>query len=228
MVHRALFLDRDGTLVEPRHYPSRPEDLVLYAGVATELRWLRAAGFRLVVITNQSGLAHGYFERAQLDRLHEHLVEQLRWEGVDIDAIFVCPHHPEGKVAELAIACDCRKPRPGLLFRAAAELDLDRTRSWFVGDILDDVEAGNRARCRTVLVDLETERLPESPVRRPTFVGRNTVHALRIIEAVEGIRPTADLDYRPPRWSRPSVGDFAMTTLATRMQKEPEPWPSTD
>ncbi|MFL5761004.1 MAG: D-glycero-alpha-D-manno-heptose-1,7-bisphosphate 7-phosphatase [Thermomicrobiales bacterium] len=223
MVHRALFLDRDGTLVEPRHYPSRPEDLVLYPGVAAELRILQAAGFRPVVITNQSGLAHGYFQREQLDCLHEHLRGQLRQGGANIDAIYFCPHHPEGKVAELAIACDCRKPRPGMLVGAAADLDLDLARSWFVGDILDDVEAGNRAGCRTVLVDLDTERLPESPVRCPTYVGRNTVHALRIIQTVEGFRPRADLRYQPPRWDRAPRADVELTAAATRIQREP-PW----
>jgi D-glycero-D-manno-heptose 1,7-bisphosphate phosphatase len=184
---RAVFLDRDGTLVEPRHYPSRPEELVVYAGVPAELRRLRRAGFRVVLVTNQSGLAHGYFRQEDLNRMHEYLVAELRREGVGIDAIYVCPHHPEGRVAELAIGCDCRKPKPGMLLRAAGELGIDLARSWFVGDILDDIEAGNRAGCRTILVDLGTERAPESEIRSPAFVARDTVHALRIIRAVEGI-----------------------------------------
>jgi D-glycero-D-manno-heptose 1,7-bisphosphate phosphatase len=196
----AIFLDRDGTLVETRHYPSRPEDLVLYAGLGAELQTLQRAGFLLVLITNQSGLARGYFGWAELDRMHEKLLETLRLHGVAIDGIYVCPHHPEGTIGELAIECDCRKPKPGMLLRAARELDINLTRSWFIGDILDDVEAGNRAGCRTVLVDLGTERVPESPLRTPTYVARDSLHALRLVQAMEGIPSHVDLDYRPSRW----------------------------
>ena len=98
--------------------------------------------------------------------------------------------------------CDCRKPQPGMLLRAAADLDLDLRHSWFVGDILDDVEAGNRAGCRTVLVDLGTEPQPDRPLRTPHFVARDTRHALRIIKAVECLSHTTDLAYRPLTWSR--------------------------
>lgn len=202
MMTRAVFLDRDGTLVEVRHYPSRPEDLVFYPGIMPELRRLQAAGFRLVLITNQSGLARGYFRQEDLDRMHEWLTAELRGEGVSLAAIYVCPHHPEGTVPDLAVVCDCRKPKPGLLRRAAADLGLDLARSWFVGDILDDVEAGHAAGCRTVLVDLGTERRPERPERCPTYVGRDSVHALKIIQAVEGIGPPAELGYRPRAWAR--------------------------
>lgn len=203
--HRAIFLDRDGTLVEARHYPSRPEELVIYPGVPDALRRLQTAGFRLVLVTNQSGLAHGYFSQDDLDRMHDYLTGELGRAGVSLSAIYVCPHHPEGRIPELAIACDCRKPRPGLLLQAAAGLDLDLRQSWLVGDILDDVEAGNRAGCRTVLVDLGTERPPESPLRAPTFVGRDTVHALQLIAAIEGFPEAVELDYQPPDWAEEPV-----------------------
>lgn len=200
MKERAILLDRDGTLVEPRHYPSRPEELRLFAAIEEPLRRLQAAGWRLVVITNQGGLAHGYFSEAALDVMHDHLRAELAERGVRIDAIYHCPHHPEGVVAELARSCDCRKPQPGMLLRAAADLQLDLGRSWFVGDILDDIEAGQRAGCRTVLVDLGTESLPPEPLRTPSFVARDTAHALRLIAAVEGLGPAEDLHYRPARW----------------------------
>lgn len=196
----AIFLDRDGTLVHPRHYPSRPEDLILYDGVGSRLAWLQDTGFRLVVVTNQSGLARGLFDAAALSRMHEHLTQQLARDGVRVDAIYHCPHHPDGIVPELAIRCECRKPAPGMVLRAAAELGLDLARSWFVGDILDDVEAGNRAGCRTVLVDLGTEPEPRDDVRRPDYVARDTVHALEVIAAVEGLGPATDLTYRSHRW----------------------------
>lgn len=196
----ALFIDRDGTLVEARHYPSRPEDLVLYPGIGPGLRLLQGAGWKLVVITNQSGIARGLFTEEDLARMHDHLRAGLAAAGVAIDAIFHCPHHPDGAVPGLAIACDCRKPRPGMLREAAAHLGIDLAASWMVGDILDDVEAGNRAGCRTVLVDLGTEFPPTFPDRRPTAVARDTAHALAIVAAAAGLGPVPER-YLPSRWS---------------------------
>ncbi|HZU67224.1 MAG TPA: HAD family hydrolase [Ktedonobacteraceae bacterium] len=196
----ALFLDRDGTLVYPRHYPSRPEELCLYDGVGEALRTFQEAGFRLVVVTNQAGIARGYFKEDDLWRMHTYLAKELAKSGVHLDAIYYCPHHPEGVIPELAVVCDCRKPQPGMLLRAARDLALNLPRSWFVGDILDDIEAGNRAGCRTVLVDLGTEKPPASQLRRPNFIARNTIHALRIIAACEHLGAAAELTYRPPAW----------------------------
>jgi D-glycero-D-manno-heptose 1,7-bisphosphate phosphatase len=195
----ALFLDRDGTLVEARHYPSRPADLVLYPGLGPGLRLLQAAGWKVVVITNQSGLARGLFAETDLDLMHDHLRAVLAAEDVTIDGIYFCPHHPEGVVAGLSIACDCRKPMPGMLHRAAADLGIDLSASWFLGDILDDVQAGTRAGCRTVLIDLGTESPPTLPARQPTAVARDTAHALAIVAAAAGLGPTPDR-YLPPTW----------------------------
>jgi D-glycero-D-manno-heptose 1,7-bisphosphate phosphatase len=201
MGRKALFIDRDGTLVHPRHYPRRPEELLLYDGVGAALAPLQRAGLLVVVITNQSGLARGLFDLKALDRMHAHLAAELARDGVRLDAVYHCPHHPEGVIPELAVACDCRKPAPGMLLRAAAEHEIDLGRSWFVGDILDDVEAGNRAGCRTVLVDIGSELPPTIPIRTPAFVARDTLHALAIIAAQEGLGPSADTGYRPDRWA---------------------------
>ena len=200
MQQRALFLDRDGTLIYPVHFPTRPEQIHLYENLGPELQVLAALGFLLVVITNQSGLARGYFTEGQLTRMHDHLRAQLQELGVELAGIYFCPHHPEGTVAELAIECECRKPAPGMLLQAAADLDLDLARSWFVGDILDDVEAGERAGCRTVLVDQGTEASPTHPTRQPDFVARNTLHALQIIHTVEQPGAAVDLSYQPSSW----------------------------
>lgn len=197
---RALFLDRDGTLVHPRHYPSHPEQLHLYVGISPALRALQSSGLRLVIITNQAGIARGYFTPIDLQRMHNHLTQELAHLGVKVDGIYHCPHHPDGVIPELAIHCKCRKPQPGMLLQAAADLHLDLAHSWFVGDILDDVEAGNRAGCRTVLVDLGTEHLPEQQVRCPSYVARDTRHALNIIAACEHVGPAAEMDYCPPTW----------------------------
>ena len=201
MKQPALFLDRDGTLVHSSHYPSRPEQLRLYDGIGTELRLLQRMGLRLVIITNQSGIARGYFTEADLERMHEHLARELLKEDIYLDGIYSCPHHPDGVLPELAVRCQCRKPQPGMLLQAAADLDLDLEHSWFIGDILDDVEAGNSAGCHTILVDLGTEQAPTHPLRCPTFIARNTLHALHIVRIVELLAASLDLVYRPLRWS---------------------------
>lgn len=205
MNHRAVFLDRDGTLVHARHYPSRPDDLVLYSGVVSELATLSAAGFALIVVTNQSGIARGLFTTEALDRMHDHLRRELEAGGAYLDAIYICPHHPEGSVAGFTIDCNCRKPRPGMLLQAARDLGIDLNRSWLVGDILDDVEAGNRAGCRTVLVDLGTERMPQDPIRSPDLLARSTVHALQMIQSIDANGTPVDLHYLPPTWRGPAT-----------------------
>jgi D-glycero-D-manno-heptose 1,7-bisphosphate phosphatase len=219
MRHRAVFLDRDGTLVHRRHYPSRPDDLHLYAGIGPELRRIQQAGFRLVVVTNQSGLARGLFSEADLQRMHDHLIDQLARDGIRLDAIHYCPHHPDGIIPDLTVHCRCRKPWPGMLLQAGRDLRLDLQRSWLVGDILDDIEAGNRAGCRSILVDLGTESSPDRPIRRPHAVARDTRHALWIIRAVEQIGPPVDLAYSPPGWQAAAQSMVTRSSVAAG-------WPS--
>lgn len=205
--HAAVFLDRDGTLVHPAHYPSRREDLQLYDGIGPELHALQQAGFRLVVITNQAGIARGYFTEKDLQDMHEYLRSELERRGVFLDGIYHCPHHPDGVIPALSIRCQCRKPQPGMILQAAADLDLDLRRSWLVGDILDDVEAGNRAGCQTILVDLGTERPPRASARAPAFIARDTIRALRIIRASVMPGLAADFGYCPETWQ--SAGNAA-------------------
>lgn len=197
----AVFLDRDGTLIHARHYPSRPEEIVLYDGIGPELAALKASGFQLVLVTNQAGLAHGYFSVTDLAAMHDHLQAELRVSSAELDAVCFCPHHPDGRIPELAAACECRKPKPGMLLDAARDLDLDLARSWMVGDILDDVEAGNRAGCRGILVDLGTESPPQEPLRAPAFIARDSLHALRIIQFLDAGGPPVDLAYLPAAWA---------------------------
>ena len=201
---RALFLDRDGTLVEPRHYPSRPSDLILHAGIGPLLRIFQDAGWELVVITNQSGLARGYFTEDDLEKMHAWLREMLGEWGIELNSIQFCPHHIEGTVPHLAVACACRKPEPGMLLNAARERRLDLTQSWMIGDILDDIEAGKRAGCRTALVDLGTESLPESDLRWPDIVASTTAEALEQIAIAEGLQTGSlpETRYQPARWSQ--------------------------
>ena len=179
----AVFLDRDGTLTQPRHYPKSPADLVLQPGVGGPLRALQHMGVALVLVTNQSGLARGFFAAGDLTSMHEHLQERLAVEGVRLDGIYVCPHHPAGRVLSLAVRCRCRKPEAGLLLRAAQELNLDLERSWMVGDLITDVRAGRRAGCRTAWVGsaaMGAEGQQESPAESDLCT-QNTETALWLI-----------------------------------------------
>lgn len=167
---KAVFLDKDGTLVRDVPFNDDPARVELLPGVTDGLRALAMAGFRLIVVTNQSGLARGVMSERGLRACTSRLEQLLADEGVALDGFYVCPHHPDGTVPHLAVSCECRKPMPGLVVRAASEHGIDASESWLVGDILDDVEAGNRAGCRTVLLrGSETEWLP-GPHRTPEIV----------------------------------------------------------
>lgn len=187
-VTAAVFLDKDGTLVENVPYNIDPERIRLMPGALAGLARLHAAGFRLFVVSNQSGVARGYFDERALAVVEGRLRALLAPAGVPLAGMYCCPHHLEGSVVAYATACDCRKPAPGLLLRAAAAHGIDLSRSWLAGDILDDVEAGRRAGCRTILVASggETEwRL--SPERMPHYLAPDLALAARIIT---GHRPS--------------------------------------
>jgi histidinol-phosphate phosphatase family protein len=164
--HRAVFIDKDGTLVHDVPYNVDPALLRWRPGALQALAALARAGFLLLLATNQSGLARGLFTRAQFARLQQVLEQRLHDEaGVQLRDVLVCPHAP---AADGAPACLCRKPAPGLLVRAARQHHIDLAASWMVGDTLDDVEAGHRAGCRSVLLDSGGETLwRPGPLRRP-------------------------------------------------------------
>jgi D,D-heptose 1,7-bisphosphate phosphatase len=150
---RAVFLDKDGTLVENIPYNADPARVVLCAGVPEGLLLLQRCGYALIVISNQPGIAKGYFSEQDLYQLERCLVRLLREHGVDLRGFYYCPHDPSGTVQRYATLCTCRKPMPGLLLQAAHEHGIDCSASWMVGDILNDIEAGRRAGCKTVLID---------------------------------------------------------------------------
>jgi histidinol-phosphate phosphatase family protein len=181
---RAVFLDKDGTLVEDVPYNVDPKKIRLVPGAVEGLQALYQNGYRLVVVSNQSGVARGLFPETALAVVERTLRRLLASFGVPLAGFFYCPHHPEGSVASYAVDCRCRKPAPGMLRRAAAELGLDLAESWMVGDILDDIEAGRRAGCRTVLVDNGNEtEWRRGPRRRPHHVARDLAEAARLILA---------------------------------------------
>ena len=171
----AAFLDKDGTLLEDVPYNVEPGKMRLAPGAAEGLRELGRLGLALVVVSNQPGVALGRFGHERRDGVADRLREMFERHGARLSGCYWCPHHPDGTVAPYARACDCRKPGPGMPRRAASELGLDLGRSWFVGDILDDVQAGRRAGCRTILVDNggETEWRQDTPDRIPERIVAN-------------------------------------------------------
>ncbi len=148
----AVFLDRDGTIVREVEYLRSPRELRLLPRAAEAIRRLNEAGFAVVVVTNQSGIARGLLTEDDLEEIHAVLRRRLARGRAKLDAIYFCPHHPEAARREYRRRCRCRKPAPGMLLRAAEELELDLGRSYAIGDGERDVEAGRRAGCRTVLV----------------------------------------------------------------------------
>lgn len=185
----AVFLDKDGTLIEDVPYNVDVERIRFYPEVPDALAQLQAHGFLLVVVSNQPGIAHGYFDAAAVEATGAAVRTELARWGVSLAGFYYCPHHPEGVIPDYAIACDCRKPLAGMLLRAVRELDVDLSASWMVGDILNDVEAGNRAGCRTVLVDRgnETEWL-RGEHRVPDHVAPDLADAVRFIDAQNILR----------------------------------------
>lgn len=163
MSDRAVFLDRDGVINEDTGYIRRPEDFVLRPGAAESLREIQRLGFRLIVITNQSGIGRGYYSEDDYGRVTQHMLAQLASSGVELDGVYHCPHTADD-------ACDCRKPAPGMILRAAREHGLDLAGSWLVGDKSSDIEAAHRAGIgRTLLVASPYPLLPEHA--QPLFVG---------------------------------------------------------
>jgi len=180
----AVFIDRDGTLTEEVGYVNHPRRLRLLPRSAQAIRRLNAAGVAAVVVTNQSGVARGYFSEEVLTAVNASLVAQLKDEGAHLDGIYVCPHHPTEGAPPYRMICDCRKPSPGLLRRAASELGLDLAGSTLVGDKPSDLVAAGAVGARSVLV-LTGYGLGEWEFRRDAFPQRPDHVAQDLLDAVE-------------------------------------------
>lgn len=148
----AVFLDRDGTINEQMGYINHISRFVLLPRAAAAIHLLNEQGIPVVVVSNQSGLARGYFPETLLEKVHLKMKLRLAEAGAHVDGIYFCPHHPEAKEERFRLACDCRKPKPGLFLQAAAELDLDLTRSYVVGDRWSDLKAAAAVQAKGILV----------------------------------------------------------------------------
>jgi len=184
VTRQAVFLDRDGTIIEDVGYLRDLSQIDVLPWAPDAIRRLNDAGFAVVVITNQSGVARGYFDEAHVQATHRALDAALAPHGARIAAYYYCPHYPLAADARYGIDCDCRKPAAGLLRRAAADLGIDLTRSWMVGDWWRDVQAGSGAGTRTILI-----RTGRSETHRPAPVDAPTPDAIlnSLMEAVDWI-----------------------------------------
>jgi len=161
MIRPAAFLDRDGVLNVDHGYAHRPEQLDWIAGAPEAVRMLNDSGYAVIVITNQAGVARGYFDEAAVRRFNAHMQDSLAAQGARIDAFYYCPHHPQGTVKEFAVLCRCRKPMPGMLEQAAGDWPLDLARSFLIGDKDSDVAAAQAFNIRGVKFDARTQSLVE-------------------------------------------------------------------
>ena len=185
---RAVFFDRDGTLIEEIGYLSHPNQLELYPFAGRAVQMANQANLLTIVVTNQAGVAQGLFEEPLLNEVHRRLSNRIQTAGGKLDGIYYCPHHPEAIVKSYRVECDCRKPGAGMLEQAAARFHIDLERSFMVGDRYLDIQAGHRVGARSVLVltgfgKLEWESGRAQSQRQPDYVAKDVHHAIRWILA---------------------------------------------
>jgi D-glycero-D-manno-heptose 1,7-bisphosphate phosphatase len=164
---RAIFLDRDGTIIVDRGYSVDASAFEFLPGALEGLKRLHEAGYLLIIITNQSGVARGYFDEASLWLYNAEFAVSMRKQGVAISATYYCPHYAEGAVPSYTRLCSCRKPEPGMILKAAKELNIDLRASWMIGDSPADTGAGRAAGCRTIRIGLSGSDEPPANFDAP-------------------------------------------------------------
>jgi len=175
----AAFFDRDGVLNVDHGYTHKPDHLEWIAGAPDAVRLLNEAGYYVIVITNQSGVARGYYAETAVHEFHAHMQNALQAHDAHIDAFYFCPHHPEGTVKELAVRCRCRKPAPGMLEQAAREWQIDLNRSFLIGDKDDDMAAAAAFHIQGIKFDSSVDSLVDL-VRRELAGGRGSQSKVNI------------------------------------------------
>jgi D-glycero-D-manno-heptose 1,7-bisphosphate phosphatase len=181
-INKAVFIDKDGTLIPDIPYNVDPNLVHISADTIRGLQHLHDNGYKLIIISNQPGIARGYFSEKSLEGIWIKINEILAGNQLAFDAFYYCPHDPLGSIDPYSICCNCRKPAPGLLLRAAGDWNIALNRSWMVGDILNDIEAGNSAGCRSILINNgnETEWII-NPQRIPLAMIDNFEQAAQFI-----------------------------------------------
>jgi len=183
-LNKAIFLDKDGTLIKDVPYNVDPNKVVLEAYAIEALNVFQNKGYKLIIVSNQPGIALSLFDIVSLDKLRRYIWNLLFENNINLNAFYYCPHYVSGNNPIYSIACNCHKPMPGMLLQAAIDHQIDLAQSWMIGDILNDVEAGARAGCKTIHIDNgnETEWL-EGAFRVPTFTVGNLKEAAQVIDS---------------------------------------------
>lgn len=227
MSNKAIFLDRDGTLIEDPGYLNHPEQVKLLEGVAEALIELRAMGYMLIVVTNQSAVARGIVSEKVLGEIHNRLRQLLAERGAYLDQIYYCPYHPDGVIPKYRKESELRKPNPGMLLAAGEDMDIDLSQSWKIGDSSSDIEAGLRAGCKTILVNrlsryATTYGKPDEA--KPDYKSVNMKEAVNIIKQYH--RSSNSVKVR----TQPVKGPELQSVTETEHQPatEPELMPATE
>ena len=195
-MNKAIFIEKDGTLIPDIPYNVNPDSITLETGVEGGLARLQKEHYLFIIISHQPGIAHGYFNEAAMVNVQKKILQLLHPKHIIINGFYYCPHHPHGKIKDYSVNCFCRKPQPGLLLRAAKDFNIDLSKSWMIGNILNDTEAGKRAGCKTVLINngKETEWLMND-YRIPDYEAKDFTDAASFIaNGVEEVSINRDME----------------------------------
>jgi len=219
MSDKAIFLDRDDTLIEDPGYINHPDQVKLLDGVAKALIEFGAMGYKLIVVSNQSAVARGIISEKALGEIHNRLKQLLAKEGVQLDRIYYCPYHPDGAIAKYRKESDWRKPNPGMLLAAADEMDIDLSQSWMIGNSSSDMEAGLQAGCKTILTNHASHyKQPSLGEPKPDYRAVNIKEAVNIIKKHHRSPAENQIQNQPASKSLPQL---ALQTAEEPHQSEP-------
>jgi len=194
-MRRAVFIDRDGTISEEVGYINHPSRFHVFPYAAAAIKQLNDAGWLAIVVTNQAGVARGYFSEDMIQTVHAEMTKELEDGGARLDAVYYCAHHPSVGEPPYRFDCDCRKPKPGLIAHAARDFNIDLAESWMVGDRYSDVELARNAGVKSMFVLSgygrgEWEHQRSSWTEQPDQVAENLLEAVRVIAAKEDLEDT--------------------------------------
>ncbi|KKQ01740.1 MAG: D,D-heptose 1,7-bisphosphate phosphatase [Candidatus Roizmanbacteria bacterium GW2011_GWA2_36_23] len=178
---KAIFLDKDGVLIEDIPYNIDVARIKLSPGISDKLLNLQKAGYLLIIITNQSGIAKGLFDEEKLIPVRKKIEQLLSGNGIKLDGFYYCPHDMNGKIKKYSIKCSCHKPEPGMLMQAAKDFEIDLKKSWMIGDKTSDIETGKNAGCRTIYVSAKNRILPSTEIQVATYSARSVRIGLEFI-----------------------------------------------
>lgn len=198
MTNKAVFLDRDGVINEIVYHkemgfldsPANPDEIKLLPDVGKAINKLKKLGFKVIIISNQPGIAKNKFTMDAFEKMKKKIKDELKKQDASVDAEYYCLHHPEGKNLDYKVICDCRKPKPGLILQAGKEYDIDFSDSWMIGDGVSDIKAGQTAGCKTILIGrmkCDLCELLDVEGAKPDFIAPNLFKASLIIEEEERI-----------------------------------------